>query len=248
MVEKGMTTEETLAVMAHAGVQRAVLVQSASLYGYDNSYIADSADANPDRCIALCAIDILADDAPDVLSYWVQQRRMRGIRITTADALDDPKSFPVWERARELHVPIDVQMQPRHHEKLRVALERFRNVPVLIDHAANANRRALGGTPAEPPAWLLSLAKFPNCYLKLTSQNVDGALEAKAPGEAFFRPIWQAFGARRLMWGTDWPATADQPYADRLRQAQEAFAFMPVEDQRLVQGGTALQVWPELRR
>ena len=33
----------------------------------------------------------------------------------------------------------------------------------------------------------------------------------------------------------------------RQAQAQEAFAFMSVEDQRLVQGGTALQLWPELR-
>jgi L-fuconolactonase len=249
MVEKGMNTEETLSVMKPAGVQRLVLVQSASLYGYDNSYIADSAARHPDHCISLCAIDMLADDAPDVLSYWIEQRKMRGVRITTADSLDDPKSFAVWERARALRVPVDVQMQPRHFEKLRVPLNRFPDVPVLIDHAANANRHASDGTPApaEPPHWLLSLAEFQNCYLKLTSQNIDGVLEVTDSAEVFFGPIREAFGARRLMWGSDWPATADQPYADRLYQAQEAFGFMSIVDQQFVLGGTAGLLWPELK-
>ncbi len=248
MVEKGMTTEQMLDVMEAADVRKAVLVQSASLYGFDNDYIADSAQAHPDRCIALCAIDVLADDAPDVLSRWVNERGMRGIRFTAADSLDDPKTFGVWERAGALGVPMDVQLRLQHFDKLREALARFREIPVLIDHAGNANRRAADGTPppAEPPEALLSLAAFPNLYLKLTTQNLDGVLETGAPPEAFFGPLLARFGAGRLMWGTDFPATANQPYGERLAQSKAAFAFMSASDQALVMGGTALAIWPEL--
>ena len=248
MVEKGMDTEQMLAAMAEAGALKTVLVQSASLYGFDNAYIADAAQAHPDRCVALCAIDVLADDAPDVLSYWVRERGMRGIRLTMAEELDNPKTFPVWERARALGVPIDVQIRPSQFEKLGRALAHFTDLPVMIDHAGNANRHAPDGTPApaEPPESLLALSRYPNLYVKLTSQNVDGVREIDAPGEAFFGPILQRFGARRLLWGTDFPATADQDYGERLKQSQAAFGFMSASDQCLVLGETALALWPEL--
>jgi predicted TIM-barrel fold metal-dependent hydrolase len=248
MVEKGMDTEEMLAAMAKAGVRKTVLVQSASLYGFDNSYIADSAAKHPESCVSLCAIDVLADDAPDKLSYWVKERGMRGIRLTQAEELDNPKTYPVWERARELGIPIDVQIRPSQFEKLGRALEVFTDVPVMIDHAGNANRHAPDGTPApaEPPESLLALSKYPNLCVKLTSQNVDGVLEIEAPGEAFFGPILRRFGANRLLWGTDFPATANQEYRERFEQSYKTLSFMSDEQLRAVLGGNALRLWPEL--
>src|SRR5262245_12005052 len=97
MVEKAMTAETMLAAMDGAGVDRAVFVQSAALYGFDNSYIADAAREHRDRCIALCAVDVLAPDAADLFVRWVEERGCRGIRITQADSLDDPATFVVWE-------------------------------------------------------------------------------------------------------------------------------------------------------
>ena len=247
MVEKGQTTEEILAGMDRAGVQAAVLVQSAALYGFDNSYIADSARSHPGRCIALCAVDVLPESAADMLSYWVEGRGCRGIRITQAEALDVPATFPVWARAGELRVPVDLQMQPRHLEKLPTVLERFPDVPVLIDHAGNVNRRlADGTTPATPPEALLALARYPNIYLKLTNQNIDGAREAGVAPLVFFGPLLEAFGAKRLMWGSDFPATADQAYESRVVQAREAFRFIGEEELGWVMGGTAAAVWGEL--
>jgi predicted TIM-barrel fold metal-dependent hydrolase len=244
MVEKGQTTGEMLAAMDRAGVRAAVLVQSAALYGFDNSYIADSARLHRGRCIALCAVDILHESAAGMLSYWVEGRGCRGVRITQADALDEPSTFPLWERARELGIPIDLQVQPRHLEKLPAVLEQFPGVPVLIDHAGNVNRRlADGTTPATPPEALLALARFPNLYLKLTNQNVDGVREAGVAPGVFFGPLVEAFGARRLMWGSDFPATADQKYESRVAQAREAFGVMGEEEREWVMGRTAAAVW-----
>jgi len=220
MVEKAMTAEEMLTAMERAGVERAVLVQSAGLYGFDNSYIADSAKAHAGRCVALCAIDVLAEDARKFSVYWVEQRAMRGIRLVAADELDNPRTFAVWEEARRLGVAVDIQMQPRHLPKLESVLVRFPDIPVLIDHAANVNRRSPDGTtPAEPPEDLLALAHYANLYLKITSQNIDGAIEAGVAPEAFLGPLASRFGAKRLMWGSDSPATADQPYEHRFAQA-----------------------------
>ena len=247
MVEKAMTTEEMLAVMDRAGVQRAVLVQSAGLYGFDNSYIADSAQTHPERCIALCAIDVLASDAPHVLRFWIEERHMHGVRLTAADELDNPQTYVVWEETRRLAVPVDVQMQPRHLTKLKTVLERFPDIPVLVDHAANVNRRRPDGTtPAEPPEELIELAAYPNLYLKVTNQNIDGIFEADVTPEVFLGPVVDRFGPQRLMWGSDSPATGDQPYEERYSQARAAFSYLSHKEQDFVFGGTALRIWPQL--
>ncbi len=44
-------------LMDDAGVDRAVLVQPVSAYGFDNRYTADSARARPDRCTSVACID-----------------------------------------------------------------------------------------------------------------------------------------------------------------------------------------------
>ena len=248
MVEKGLDTEEMLSTMAAAGVHKTILVQSSSLYGFDNTYIADSAAAHPQECVGLCAVDVLAEDAADVLTYWVEERGMRGVRLTLPEELDNPRTYAVWQRASDLAIPLDVQLRPTHFAKLARVLELFPGVSVAIDHAGNANRRLPDGrpAPAEPPEALLSLSRYPRLFVKLTSQNVDGVLESGAPEEAFFGPLLQRFGARRLLWGTDFPATADQSYAERLEQSLQAFSFMAEEARRWVMGQTALQLWPEL--
>jgi predicted TIM-barrel fold metal-dependent hydrolase len=247
--EMPVSTGDLLAAMDRCGVHGAVLVQSANVYGFENSYVADGARENPGRCVAICAIDMLAPDAPDTLTHWVKERGVRGMRVTNAETIDDEAAFPVWERARELGIPVDLQLQPAHLGRAPKVIERFADVPVLIDHAGNANKMLRDGTPVaqEPPETLLALAKYPNVYLKLTTQNVDGAAAAKQPMSVFLQPLVDTYGARRLMWGTDFPATANERYEDRIAQMRDALSFLSAEDQRWILGESALQVWPELR-
>ena len=247
--EMPVSTETLLEAMDRCGVHGAVLVQSANVYGFENSNIADGAREHPDRCVAICAIDMLAGGAPDTLTYWVKERGVRGIRVTNAETIDDAAAFPVWQRARDLGIPVDLQLQPPHLARVHTVLDRFPDVPVLIDHAGNANKMLRDGTPVpqEPPSTLLALAAYPNVYLKLTTQNVDGAAAAKEPMSTFLQPLVDRFGARRLMWGTDFPATANERYEDRIAQMRDALSFLSAEDQRWILGESALQVWPELR-
>jgi L-fuconolactonase len=88
-----------------------VLVQAYSAYKYDNSYTADCAASHPDHFASVSILDPLQHDTPDNLSYWVRERGMRGLRLfTTTETegtwLDDPRTFPVWERAGSLGIPI----------------------------------------------------------------------------------------------------------------------------------------------
>lgn len=251
-----LTAEEFLELMDDAGVDKAVLVQAATVHGYDNSYCADSAQRYPDRFVGVCTIDMLAPDAPDRLSYWVEERGMRGIRLFTTgsgrpetDWLDDPRTFPVWERARSLGIPVCVQMRATGIPRLRRVLERFTDIPVLVDHMAGPSLH--DGPPYEAAKELFALADFPNVYLKFSTHNLVEAREGRSTPQAFFRAVIDRFGARRLMWGSNFPNSRwdgpPGPYKGLVELAKESLSFLSEEERNWLLGEAALAVYPWLR-
>src|SRR5579872_3409321 len=82
---KGMhlSADAIVAHMAHADVDQATLVQASSVYGTDNRFVADSCPLYPHKFVGVCCIDPLLPDAASTLSYWVEQRGMRGLRLFT---------------------------------------------------------------------------------------------------------------------------------------------------------------------
>lgn len=74
-------------------------------------------------------IDQTAPSAAETLSRLVREHGVRGIQLTSMDmphgVLWDPRTFPVWERAAEAGIPVNVaagipdRLRPRHVGGLR---------------------------------------------------------------------------------------------------------------------------------
>ena len=244
---KPTTTEDLVGDMDTAGVERAIFIQAATAYGFENDYTVDSVKRHPGRFVGVCMVDVLHPDAPQRLSQLVEREGMRGVRLfTTPDPeapwLDDLRTFPVWERALSLGIPLIIQMHTRHLSRLRAVLERFPAVPVILDHLANAQ---LEQSPA-PAADLVALADLPNVYAKFTTVNLYAVERAGTTAAAFFKPLLERFGARRILWGSNYPNTYDRPYGAMLELAREAFVSLSVRDQEMLFGGTAVSIWPDL--
>ena len=64
----------------------------------------------------------------------------------------------------------------------------------------------------------------------------------------FLVQVYQAFGARRMMWGSDFPPVSGREgYQNALRFPQAEFVVMPGvsdEDREWIFGRTALSVFP----
>ena len=136
-----MTAEKLLSLNAQAGIDKTVIVQAYTAYKYDNSFAADCAAKYPGRFTSVCILDPTQNDTPDQLTYWVKQRGMRGIRLfTTTETegrwLDDARTFPVWERAASLGIPVCIMTLFHQIPRVRTVLERFPNVTVALDHLA----------------------------------------------------------------------------------------------------------------
>jgi predicted TIM-barrel fold metal-dependent hydrolase len=245
-----MTAETLLSLKAQTGIDKTVLVQPYSAYKYDNNYTADCAAKYPDRFTSVCILDPTQSDAPDQLTYWVKQRGMRGIRLfTTTETegtwLDDPRTFPVWERAASLGIPICIMALFHQIPRVRTVLERFPNVTVALDHLAVP--LLSDGSPYDSVQPLFELVRFPNLYLKFSSVSLYAARKGKSTPKEFFTKLVDIFGAKRLMWGSNFPATYDRSLKDQFDLATQELLFLPQEDQRWIFGETALTLWPMLR-
>jgi L-fuconolactonase len=247
---RDMTAETLLSLNVQAGIDKTVLVQAYSAYKYDNSYAADCAAKYPGRFTSVCILDPTKNDTQDQLTYWVKQRGMRGMRLFTITEtegtwLDDPRTFPVWERAASLGIPICIMALFHQIPRVRTVLERFPNVTVALDHLAVP--RLSAGPPYDSVQPLFELIRFPNLYLKFSSVNLYSARRGKGTPKEFFTRLIDRFGVRRMMWGSNFPATYDRSLKDQFDLARQELSFLPQEDQRWIFGETALMLWPMLR-
>jgi predicted TIM-barrel fold metal-dependent hydrolase len=241
--------EMLLALNREAGVDRTVLVQGYGAYEYDNSYVADCARQYQDSFVSVCILDQRQAEAPEQLTYWVQERGVRGLRLLTivepAPPLDDARTFLLWTRAASLAIPICIMTRFHEVTQLPAVLERFPDVRVALDHLALP--RLSGGPPYDSLQPLFELARFSNLYLKFSTETLYAARRGHSTPKEFFSRLLEQFGPSRIMWGSNFPATHDLSFKEQVELAREDLAFLPQEDQRWLFGETALSLWPALR-
>lgn len=240
---------ELLAALDDAGIRRAVLVQPASAYSYDNSYAADSAAAHPDRFLYVGMVDVRRPDAAERVTYWTRERDMAGLRIygdgtSLDDWLDDPQTFGAWEAARASGIPVCVQTSFESLPHLDRVLTRFPEVTVALDHCAWPP--VDDGPPYAAAAPFFALAQHPNLYLKLTEALLRDLNEGKASARSFIEKAVEAFGVRRMAWGSNFPSSAGTLRSLR-DLALEALAFLSDADRQAIFCDTALTLYPRLR-
>ena len=212
--ERPVGAADLIAAMDKAGIARAVVVQASTAYGHDNSYVADSVAAYPDRFAGVFSVDMLAPDAPEKLAYW-KSRGLAGARLFTtgstmpgqASFLADERSYPAWAWAEENNLPLCVQMQPEGIAPLRDLLDRFPRATVILDHCARPDLTQ--GPPYDDARELFDLSRYEGVVLKVTERNLVASTKAPANPETFLGRLVLEFGADRLMWGSNFPAAED---------------------------------------
>lgn len=237
--------------MDAAGISRSVLVQATTAYGYDNSYVRDSAAARPDRFIAVGTVDPLRPDAADELIAACGLGGLSGVRLfTTGSTMTTqgewfaaPETHPFWNRAGELGVTVCLQMRlGPATAQLHELLHRFPDVRVLLDHMAYPD---IAASPAGAGKEVAELAEHPGLYLKLTHRSLEPLHALGTEAAAFLDPVLAAFGAGRIAWGSNLPA-AEQSLPELVTLAKDVLAGLSDTDRAEIFAGTALRLYPAL--
>ena len=249
--ERPTTPEQLIAAMDEAGVAKAAVVQASTAYGHDSSYLAASIARFPERFTGVFSIDPLAPDALAQMDKWMGMG-MTGMRVFTTGStmpgqqtwLDDERAFPVWEKAGRERLPIAVQMTAEGIPLLLKIVARFPETLFLLDHLARPV--ITDGPPYAKAASLFDLAKHPSIYLKLTSRTVEHCQSGQATPATFMPKLVAAFGARRIMWGSNFPAHHGS-LASILADTLHVLDVLGEADRAMILSGTAEAIYPTLK-
>jgi L-fuconolactonase len=236
-----------LRALDDAGIERAVAVQASTVYGHDNSYLADCVRAHPDRLTGVYSIDAMAEDAVERIQHW-QGLGLTGFRLFTtgttmpgqADWLGHPDSYPAWEYAQAHDIPVCLQMTIDGIPALRRTLERFPGARVVLDHCARPDLS--DGAPYRTSGQLFELAGFAGVHLKLTHRAISAAGQGLSTVPDFLAALLGSYGAARLMWGSNFPAAAG-PLRDLLAEARASLSSLTDDDAAEMFGGTVARFY-----
>jgi predicted TIM-barrel fold metal-dependent hydrolase len=157
--------------------------------------------------------------------------------------LADEASYPAWEYAEANQISICLQMTIAGIPMLRALLGRFPNIRVLLDHLARPDLS--DGPPFSRAQPLFDLVNFKGVHLKLTNRTIAAAGEGVSTAATFIAHLVKAFGAERILWGSNFPA-AEGALPDLLSQAKVAIASLPQGEQAMIFAGSARRLYPTL--
>jgi L-fuconolactonase len=245
-----VTHDALVAAMDEAGIAHSVVVQASTVYGHDSRYVAEAVHAHPKRFVGVFSIDPLADDAVEQMKRWIGEGLV-GVRLFTTGStmpgqahwLADEASYPAWEYAEANQISVCLQMTIAGIPMLRALLERFPKVRVLLDHLARPDLS--GGPPYYKAQPLFDLVNFPGVHLKLTNRTIAAAGEGFSTAKTFIPYVANAFGAERILWGSNFPA-AEGALSDLLSQAKAAVASLPPGERAMIFAGAARSLYPTL--
>jgi L-fuconolactonase len=233
-----------------AEVDRLILVQASTVYGFDNSYVADQLARHGDRVTGVCSVDFLSATAVDDLHHWIDERGFSGVRIRAADGttavptpgrgLDDERMAPVWHFLSDRGVPVCVQMHAEHAPLLAGILDQYSGLVVVLDHA---DRPQLDGGPVHLCAeGLPSLAETGRVSVKITPPAVLRAQREVGSAAPLVAALIEEYGTTNVVWGSNFPAS-DGTLTELFDLVTAQLPDLDAADRDLVLGGNAARLY-----
>lgn len=245
-----VTAEGLLDRMDRNGIGQAVLVQATTNYGYDNSYVLDSARRWPDRFTVVGTVDPVKPGA----ATWLPEAHeagLAGVRLFTAGStltgqstsFVSAESHEFWLTAGKLGIPVCLQLKlDSALNELHEVLANYPDVTVLLDHCGYPDVEA---DPAAAAETVAALAKYPRLFLKLTHRTLEPLERLGDSAIEFLRPVVDAFTADRIAWGSNCPA-AEQPMNELVGLARGVLDALSEDERGGILSRTTRAMYPSL--
>ncbi|MGI8867659.1 MAG: amidohydrolase family protein [Mycobacteriales bacterium] len=235
-----------LAVDCAAEPVGGVLLIQPRVYGYDHRYVYSAAQAMAGRARVMPLIDGNRPNAARTLREHARSSLTAGFRVIAlgrfcAEWLCSAAASLLWQGGAGLGLPVGFLVDPNQLPFVSPVAESHPRLTIVIDHLARC-----GGTQlAEWTAPLCALVQRPNVYVKVSA--LDALSGSRFPHRDMWplvRAVHDAGGARKLLWGSDWPHSAAYGgYGDTRAAIAQALADASAADLDAIFGATAAQLF-----
>jgi L-fuconolactonase len=243
--------EVLLSQMDRNGVELAALIQ---INGQsDNSYQTECVRRYPDRLRSVVIVDTDRPDAPAELERLVAEGAT-GIRLRPGVRSPGDDPLAIWRKAAELGVTVSCGggRDAFADEAFAAVFEACPTLPIIIEHLGGLKWTDVRDVPPGRKPKMFDLARFPNAYIKIhgLGEFSERAMPVREPFP-FVEPIapllemaYDAFGASRMMWGSDYPPVSmREGYGNALRFTMERLADKSDDEKASIFGGVAARLF-----
>ncbi len=230
------------------GVDRAALIQHRG--AYDNGYLFECAQRFPGRFAIVVIVDTSSERAPTDMERWAEMGAC-GVRLAPLERSPGADPLAIWRKAAQLGLLVSSLggLDQFASSEFESAVAEFPDMPIIIEHLSGV------GAGAEPPystyKKALALSKYPNTYIKVPGLG-EISERPTALGSRFgfdytpplFEMALDAFGPRRMMWGSDYPPVSGREgYRNALEGVKSHPAFKDPDVRAWALGETAMSLF-----
>ncbi len=197
---------QAIADMDAAGIDRASI--HPVMWDPDSNELAvEAVQAHPGRFAIMGWFYLDRPESRGLIDTWIQRPGMKGLRFYFSQpheqswATDGTMDW-LWPAAERLGIPVSLAASHFLPTVGEIA-ERHPGLKLIVDHMG-VPRASTGPSAYRNLPQLLALAKHPNVAVKATGQA--GYAEDGYPFPGIHEPlrkVFDAFGPRRMFWGTD---------------------------------------------
>lgn len=220
-------------LLAQTGVTRTVLVQANDTLA-ETDFLLDLAGRTDFVAAVVGWVDLTAPDARGMIDRLRLRPKLKGLRpmlqnIAETDWILRPEVQPALAHMQATGLRFDALIQPRHLRPLLTLARDYPGLSIVIDHIA---KPGMGQGRQPDPDWqagIEALAACPNVWCKLsgmvTEIGPDWQTRDLLP---FAQVVLRAFGAERVIWGSDWPVlNLASDYPTWVQTAKALVAHLP---------------------
>jgi len=235
-------------LLAAAGFDGCVAVQAQQNLA-ETEWLLQLTDAFPFIRGVIGWVDLCAPSVADDLRRWSAHPRCRGVRHIVQDEPDDrfmlrPDFMRGINTLAGVGLTYDILIYPRHLPAAIELVRRFPQQRFVLDHIAKPEIRAR--RIDEWQRGIVTLAAHQNVSCKLSGLVTEAEWRAWKPTDftAYLDVVLDAFGAQRVMVGSDWPVcTLAGRYADVIAVVSEYIARLSQHEQDAICGDNAARIY-----
>jgi L-fuconolactonase len=229
------------------GIARTIVVQAAPTAA-ETEYLLDVAEASSFVAGVVGWTEFTDPGAPAAIARLFRNPLLVGLRPMVQDIADHDwlvraDLAPAFRALVDHGLVFDALVHPRHLSRLLVVADRHPDLAIVVDHGAKPFIRERRLDPWR--ADMAALAARGNVVCKLSGLATEAAADWRPEDlRPYVDHLMGAFGAGRLLWGSDWPVVNLAGGYDRWRAASlEWLQGCSESERKAVLGGNAARIY-----